>query len=656
MASKVPAVKTAKYLLTLCVLTFAAYRWYQYAWTFEDSFITFRVIDNLVSGYGLRWNVAERVQVFTHPLWLFILTPVYALTREVVLSTAVVSAVCTLGTVIVIYKSGVYRSSLNASILVLLLFLTDTFPTYSSSGFENPLNHLLACLFSVLVLQGSLTRSPFSVALVAALGMVTRLDTALFYLPVLLAACISTRRACARVILGLFPIILWECFSLLYYGVFIPNTALAKIPHGIDTSVILRQGWAYVADLVSKDLIASAMIALAFLHILSVLSRVSRNTCLQILREPLVLLNLGTVLYCAYVVWVGGDYLSYRFWSLPLLTASIAALYWIERIDVAHPCVLSPRSFLAIGGLVCATQFFLSQTRHAAGAVTDIGDERPSAFFAPLTVSTYIRQNMSIEHAWKTAGVELRQRAGALHAEGNSLVSEQSTVGLTGYYAGPHAYIVDVFALTEPLLARLPVAGGWRIGHFPRQVPQGYLRWLEDGDVSKLDPILNTYLRTLMRITREPIFSISRLRIVLPFALGFYDRPLKSYVSEAVPNSKYIVPLTRLSRRTVAGTPWDDFNHVIIPPGAILEVLVDKKIDALAYEIALGCDDTYTIDFVIEGDWHFRYRPGAGACPGMVVVDLPVPSGAIGKLVKKILIYPSAGDGAYSVGHLIFKH
>ena len=44
-------------------------------WISDDSFITMRVVDNFLHGYGLVWNVGERVQVFTHPLWLFLLVP-----------------------------------------------------------------------------------------------------------------------------------------------------------------------------------------------------------------------------------------------------------------------------------------------------------------------------------------------------------------------------------------------------------------------------------------------------------------------------------------------------------------------------------------------------------------------------------------------------
>ena len=33
------------------------------AWVGDDAYISFRPLDNLLNGHGLRWNVAERVQV-----------------------------------------------------------------------------------------------------------------------------------------------------------------------------------------------------------------------------------------------------------------------------------------------------------------------------------------------------------------------------------------------------------------------------------------------------------------------------------------------------------------------------------------------------------------------------------------------------------------
>ena len=53
------------------------------AWISEDAYITFRTVDNFASGYGLTWNTAERVQAYTNPLWMFLVSAFYALTGEV---------------------------------------------------------------------------------------------------------------------------------------------------------------------------------------------------------------------------------------------------------------------------------------------------------------------------------------------------------------------------------------------------------------------------------------------------------------------------------------------------------------------------------------------------------------------------------------------
>ncbi|MDB4977741.1 MAG: hypothetical protein JWN48_6082, partial [Myxococcaceae bacterium] len=44
------------------------------AWVTEDAYITLRTVDNWVHGFGLRWNTDERVQGYTHPLWMLLLS------------------------------------------------------------------------------------------------------------------------------------------------------------------------------------------------------------------------------------------------------------------------------------------------------------------------------------------------------------------------------------------------------------------------------------------------------------------------------------------------------------------------------------------------------------------------------------------------------
>ena len=44
------------------------------AWLSDDARITLRTVLNVTHGYGLTFNVAERVQTYTHPLWMLMLT------------------------------------------------------------------------------------------------------------------------------------------------------------------------------------------------------------------------------------------------------------------------------------------------------------------------------------------------------------------------------------------------------------------------------------------------------------------------------------------------------------------------------------------------------------------------------------------------------
>ena len=55
----------------------------QNAWVSDDAYITFRSVANIVHGHGPTWNTSERVLVWTHPLWLGIMSALYFLTRDV---------------------------------------------------------------------------------------------------------------------------------------------------------------------------------------------------------------------------------------------------------------------------------------------------------------------------------------------------------------------------------------------------------------------------------------------------------------------------------------------------------------------------------------------------------------------------------------------
>ena len=53
------------------------------AWISDDGLISLRTVMNVTHGNGLTFNVGERVQTFTHPLWLALLTASYLVVRNV---------------------------------------------------------------------------------------------------------------------------------------------------------------------------------------------------------------------------------------------------------------------------------------------------------------------------------------------------------------------------------------------------------------------------------------------------------------------------------------------------------------------------------------------------------------------------------------------
>jgi hypothetical protein len=72
------------------------------AWLSDDAYITLRTVDNFVHGFGMRWNVGERVQAYTHPLWFFLLSGPYAISENPYVTTLAVSLCVSIAAVLIV--------------------------------------------------------------------------------------------------------------------------------------------------------------------------------------------------------------------------------------------------------------------------------------------------------------------------------------------------------------------------------------------------------------------------------------------------------------------------------------------------------------------------------------------------------------------------
>jgi arabinofuranosyltransferase len=487
------------------------------AWVNDDAYITFRTIDNFLNGYGLRWNIANRVQAYTHPLWMFVMTGAAAISGEFFYTTIVLSAALSAATVALV--AGRIAASVPMAVLALsALTLSKAFVDYSTSGLENPLTHLVLAVF--FLVEGTARpleetvidrRRLFRLALLAALLMLNRLDTGLLVLPALVAAAASYgwRRSWRPILVGMLPLAAWEAFSLLYYGFPFPNTAYSKLKTGISRSELVYQGCLYLLDSMNNDPITLLV-------------------CVAAILSPLVLARgwaapAGIVLYVTYVVWVGGDFMSGRFLAAPFLCAVIhlarqpvrefglgwrlaMAAVWLTGLAAPRPTIVSNAAF---GGDVTPAETI---------APTGITDERRH-YYQTCGLLTARRGAPMPNHKWVHMGRELA-------ANGTRFFSTDAA-GFIGWAGGPGVHFTDKYGLGDPLLARLPAVVPWRIGHFVRRVPDGYQETLETGRNQIRDPGVSAYYEKLRVITVEPIWSFERMKTILGMNLGRYERFLE---------------------------------------------------------------------------------------------------------------------------------
>ena len=494
------------------------------SWVCDDAYITFRVSDNLVHGFGLRWNVAERVQVFTNPLWMLVMAGAAWFTGEFFYTALFISLSCCLAAVGVAIVS--LKNPARAWLLLALLLSSKAFVDYSSSGLEYPLSYLLLAVFVVLSRPdnesaGGRAGGRFAVlTTVASLGFVNRADTVLLFAPTLawLGLARARRlnwRTAGIVLIASAPAWGWLAFALVYFGFLFPNPYYAKVATGIPHWLQVRQGLAYAANSLHFDPVTLPAVAVAI--------GLAWTTGTARARA----LTLGAAAYTAYAIWVGGDFMSGRLFALPFLSAAIVVA---ESAEPGRAALAGVTALLALN-LVNPLAPVKSGPFYEMGwpwrLQNGIKDERGGyhrstdlLLFAPFTALP--------DHQWVREGISLRSSG--------EKVFVRPSVGFIGFYAGPAKYIIDANALTDPLLARLPVGDdlyfNFWTSHYSRPIPEGYVESRRVGKNLLTDPLIRDYFGRILLVTTGPVFSLNRASAIWELNWGKY-RGFHRTVSEA---------------------------------------------------------------------------------------------------------------------------
>lgn len=514
-ALKTPTILPARSgpVLLVGILVAAMIVWLRTAWLSDDSGITLRVVLNFVTGLGPIFNVDERVQVFTHPLWFFLLSAVIAISGELYYSTLLISLACTLG-VFVLLCLGLKFTPRQQILAAVILLGSRAFVDFSSSGLENPLSHLLLLLFVVALYRAPLlsTRRRLCLALSGALLLLNRQDLILLIAPALVAL-LWYERPLAKWIfpasVAALPVLGWFGFSLVYYGTPLPNTAYAKLGAGIASAQLWEQGLHYLHDSLQRDYLTLPVIVAALISACWRGDWHDRS------------LALGILAYLLYLLSVGGDFMSGRFLSAPLLLAAVllARLWRGPATELALLCallsLLSPRAIWLSG----------SDFRDWQISPAGVADER--AFYYPNT-GLLSAPTPAIARGLKN--IDWRH-------EQDLTVRETYTLGLAGLKLGPQVHVFDPLGLADPLVSRLPQGFGnnWRPGHYQRRLPAGLAESLQDRANYILEPALAAYYDDIRLLTRGPLFTterwaaIWRVNTATPAIVSSYNRLPDSY-------------------------------------------------------------------------------------------------------------------------------
>ncbi|HEY9078315.1 MAG TPA: glycosyltransferase family 39 protein [Anaerolineaceae bacterium] len=627
-------------LLLILLLAVSAIVILRRAWISDDAYITFRTVDNLTQGYRLTWNITERVQAYTHPLWMFILAAVFQLTGELHFTTMILSTLLTLIVLFLLWRRLALGEQ--AAVLgILILLFSKSFVDYATSGLENPLSHLLLAGFWIFFFAFQPgKRNLFWLSLLASLGMLSRMDLGLVFVPALIFAWLRSnpKRSWSALLLGQTPFIMWEIFSILYYGFPFPNTAYAKLNTGIPQSEMLAQGLLYLLDALQFDPLAIVMIIAGIGTGFS--SRDRRDWFLA----------MAVLLYVGYVVWVGGDFMSGRFLTIPLFLAVIA-LVRIDLSPVSSPVLGASYALIIILGLsVVNPTMRVSDFGEIDRGPVHVGsngilDER-MLYYGGTGLLNAQRETPLPTFYWAEWGEMARTE--------QQKVIDRDGIGLFSFAAGPQIYILDRLALADPLLARLPARRriDWRPGHYERVIPEGYRQSLLLETNAIDDPQLKLYYEKIRIITRGSLFSWQRLVEIWKMNTGQYEylinRDAFRYPGMKKFSSSKILKF--LPDKAACST-----SGVVDMVDSGLEIDLESLQTSKKVILGLDHNDRYQVEFWRDGKRIGSVNVGTARLPdsgGISRREILVPTNVYRQGYTALRILPLSGEAPYCLGYL----
>jgi len=300
-----------------CALTLAL-QFYLWPHVSDDAYISFRYIHRLLEGQGLTFNDGERVEGFSHPLWIFLVAGCAWITGLSIPDAARgLGLLFSLGTIGSLFASRRALASEAPAAAIVLLAAFPGFHVYATSGLETPLLMFLLTMGTVASLG---QRDPTTLSSLSfGFASITRPEGLLYGL-----FWLGRRvRAVQKVAILLAPFAAYELLRVAYFDAWLPNAFRAKLPGTWGTFFGLQY-------------LGHAALALAW----PVLLRAASEDFSKVFRAAFGPLLAGVV----FVLYAWGDWMPFSRFLAPLWP--IASLL----VASAHP-----KRIAAVTALVAAT-------------------------------------------------------------------------------------------------------------------------------------------------------------------------------------------------------------------------------------------------------------------------------------------------------------
>lgn len=317
----------------------------------DDAFISFGYARNLVEGKGLTWNLGEKVEGYTNFSWTLLMSAPIAIGFDPVNSSYVLSILCFILSLIFTYKLCLLLlDSHKWSLITIALLGTNySFNSYATSGLETQLQ---ACLFtanfyvfiSCLRTQTWQPRQLLALSFLLAAAILTRPDSSLLPATLLpsaitfiLKSVALRRQKLKKLTLLLLPMTVmigvWLTWKIAYYGEIIPNTFYVRV-FSINA---LMAGSVFLYCFVTSYL----LLPFAILGIIAIPELVAKKNA------GLIAIVFYVLLWCAYVITAGGDFMEFRF-LIPIMPLIFILIGWLAFVFIQQ----KEAQWLLIGILV----------------------------------------------------------------------------------------------------------------------------------------------------------------------------------------------------------------------------------------------------------------------------------------------------------------